>query len=471
MSVSRKVAYNVVVSSAAKILSTVFALIGIGLITRYLGQEGFGVYTTALAFLAFFGALGDWGIYQVATREISRPKSNEKYIIANAMGIRIAVCVGIVLITPVIVYFLPYSTELKIAIIIVSFSYVFSSLYQTLIGLFQKRLIMDRVTIAEFASKAIQVALIYIGIKMNLGFYFIIGTLLVNMIISFTVIFLLSRKFIKFKPAFDFSYWKKFLAQSIPLGLSVAVTFLYFKADIILLSLMKPAEDVGVYGAAYKVIENISFFPAMIVGLVMPMMAYNIFKDREKFKFLVEKNFKVFVILVIPLIIGTWFLADGIINIIAGSAFATSALLLKILIFALAFIFFGHLFTNVLIVAKLQKQLLTALIICAVFNITLNLIFIPQYSYYATSVISVGTELLVAVLTGFVMVKNLKFFPRVNKLFFIFLSGALMIAYLRFLQGQNFFLLLVTSPVIYFSALLISKAISRKEIMSLVKKN
>ena len=43
MVIARKIAYNVVVSTAAKALSTGLALVGIGLITRYLGAEGFEV--------------------------------------------------------------------------------------------------------------------------------------------------------------------------------------------------------------------------------------------------------------------------------------------------------------------------------------------------------------------------------------------------------------------------------------------
>lgn len=470
MSISRKVAYNVLASSTAKVLSTFSALVGIGLITRYLGQDGFGMYATALAFLSFFGALGDWGIYQIATREISRPDSDEKHIISNAAGMRLGVAMGVVIVTPLVIFLLPYGFELKVAIFIIAISYVFSSFYQVLIGLFQKRLLMDRVTFSELLGKIIQVAMIYIGVKFDLGFYFIILTLLINMIINFLVITLLSRKFIKFRPQIDWPYWKGFLKQSLPIGLSVAVTFIYFKADTILLSLLKPASDVGIYGAAHKVIENISFFPAMIVGLTMPMFAFNFFHNRAKFESLANKNFKVFLLLTIPLVIGTWFLAEDIIALIAGPEFAPSASVLRIVIFALAFIFFGNLFNNILIVSKLQKQLLLALSACAIFNVILNLIFIPKFSYLATSYISVATEFLVVILTGLAITIKLKFFPRSSKIIPMALSGLMMGLYLWLFQDKSFLLLLITSPMIYFLGLIIFKVVSKQELLSLIKK-
>ena len=54
MVIARKIAYNVLVSSISKILATVLALVSIGLITRYLGKDGFGNYSTVIAFFAFF---------------------------------------------------------------------------------------------------------------------------------------------------------------------------------------------------------------------------------------------------------------------------------------------------------------------------------------------------------------------------------------------------------------------------------
>lgn len=466
-STAQKIAYNVFVSSIAKILSTAAALVGIGFITRYLGQTGFGNYATALAFLGFFGAIGDWGLYQTTTREISRPKAKEKEIVGNSMGIRIAISLGIIVLSPIIVSFLPYTKELKLGIILIAFSYVFSSAYQILIGLFQKRLLLNQVTVSELIGKIIQVGLIIMGVRMNWGFYFILGTLLVNMIINFLVVFMLSRKFIKFAPQFNFPYWKRFLRQSLPIGFSTLVTFIYFKADTILLSLFQPQDQVGIYGAAYKVIENISFFPAMIVGLTMPMFSYHIVSNREYFKKIASKNFKIFTILVIPLLIGTWFLSDTIIAIIAGPEFAPSATVLRIIIFALGFIFFGHLFNSILIAGGYQKQLLFALCTCAIFNITANLIFIPKYSYFSTAYVSVFTELLVVALTATIVYKNLKFIPKPSKLIPMLFSGLLMGMFLWYFAPWNFIFKIIIAAVIYFGFLVAFRVITKEELSSI----
>lgn len=473
MSISRKIAYNVVFSSTAKILSTATALVGIGLITRHLGQDGFGLYATALAFLPLFGAVGDWGLPQTTAMRIAKPEADEKKIVANAIGLRIFISIAILILTPIIIPLLPYPYELKIAILIVASSYVLSSLYQILIGMFQKRIMMDRVTGAELIGKIIQVGLIFLGVYFHWNFYLIVGTLFINMLVNFLLIFLLSRKFLVFKPNFNFSYWKDILKQSLPIGLATALTFVYFRSSTILLSILRPPEDVGIFGAAQKVIENISFFPAMIVGLTMPLFSHYISKDKKKFQYLVNENYKIFFVLVVPLLIGGILLADKIIYLIAGPEFVKSIPVLQVNLLALGLIFFGTLFMNIMIAAKLERSIFWALLICAVVNVSGNLFFIPQFpnnAYLVPAVVSVITEILVVVLTGYFIWKKLKFFPKLEKFFQILLAGLLMGVPIYFLKNLNFFLLLLIGMAIYGICLLALKIISREELSALFVK-
>jgi O-antigen/teichoic acid export membrane protein len=469
-SLPRKIAYNVVFSSVAKIAGTVFALVGIGFITRYLGKDGFGDYSTVLAFFAFFSALADLGLYSISTREISRPGSDEKSILGNVFTIRIAVSVLIVIVSPLIIIFFPYSSAVKTGILLSALAYLFSSAYSVLIGLFQKRLAMDKVAIGEFVGKIGQLAVVVITVKNNLGFLFIVSSLLANMILSFLVVYLWSRKYLIFKLKLDFSVWKKFLLESYPVGISAVIVFAYFKLDTILLSILKTSSDVGIYNAAYKVLENIVFFPAMFIGLVMPLMSRYIFHDRNKFLTIANKTFKVFLIITAPLVVGILFLAKDIIHLIGGADFSESVSVLRILSFAMAFIFFGNFFTNVIIAGSLQKKLMKILFICALFNISLNLVLIPRFSFKGAAITSALTEFLVAVLSGFLCWKLLRYRPRPEKLFPIAVSAGVMAVFLYLFSGLGFAALVVLSSTIYFALLWLFRAISTEEIAGLINK-
>jgi O-antigen/teichoic acid export membrane protein len=449
---------------------TVLALIGIGFITRYLGKDGFGDYSIVLAFFFFFGALADLGLYSISTREISRPGSDEEEILGNVFSIRLAASLLIVVVALIVAFFLPYSSAVKTGIAISALAYVFSSGYSVLIGLFQKRLAMDKVAIGELVGKIFQVTVIILAVKFNWGFLAIIWTLLINMVVSFLIVFVWSRRYIKFRPAFDFSVWKKFLKESYPVGISAIIVFAYFKLDTILLSVLKTSADVGIYNAAYKVLENISFFPAMFVGLVMPIMSRYIFHERKKFEMVADKTFKVFLVLTVPLFIGTFFLAPGIIRLIGGAGFMEAVPVLRLLAAAMVFIFFGNFFTNVIIAGSLQKRLMGILLFCAIFNVSLNLILIPRYSYIGAAVTSSLTEGLVAALSCFVAWKNLKYFPSFAKIFPILVSGVGMALVFHYLQSLGFALLAVAGVFTYALLLWLFKAVSFEEMESLFSK-
>jgi O-antigen/teichoic acid export membrane protein len=470
VSTPRKIAYNVVFSATAKMISTVLALVGIGFITRYLGANGFGDYSTILAFFFFFGALADLGLYSISTREISRPESDEEEILGNVFAIRVTSSIVIIILSFFLALFLPYSASVKTGIIIAALAYLFSSGYSVLIGLFQKRLAMDKVATGELVGKIVQVATIIAAVKMNLGFMAIIWTLFVNMIVSFSIVYLWSRRYIKFRPSFQFDVWKKFLKESYPVGISAIIIFAYFKLDTILLSILRTSTDVGIYNAAYKVLENISFFPAMFVGLVMPLMSRYIFSERDKFILIADKTFKVFLVLTIPLLIGTIFLAPGIIRLIGGEGFSASIPVLRILSAAMIFIFFGNFFTNIIIAGNLQRKMMSILLIAAIFNISLNLMLIPRLSYIGAAMTSSLTEGLVALLSFYIAWRNLKYFPSFSKFFSILVSGLGMAAVFFYFQNINFFLLALLGVLVYVALLWVFKAVSFDEVKSLISK-
>lgn len=468
MAIARKIAYNVVFNVITKILSTILALVGIGFITRYLGKEGFGDYSTVLAFFAFFGSIADLGIYAITAREISREGADEKKILGNAFALRLSSSILILFTTPILIFFLPYSHDVKIGILIAAASFVFSSTYMVLNGVFQKNLAMDKVATAEVLGKIIQIAIIVFAVRENLGFVTIMLSILVAMIFNFVVVLILVQKYIPLKLQFDFNYWKKFLKESAPLGYSAIVIFIYFKIDTILLSVLKTSADVGIYNAAYKVIENISFFPAMIIGLMFPIFSRHIFSDKKHFAHLADETMKVFVILIVPLIVGTLFLSEGIIHLIGGASFLQAANTLRILIFALAFIFFGGLFNNILIASNNQKKMLWMLIGCAAFNVSANIIFIPSYSYTAAAVISTLTEFLVAATGLFLTIKYTGYRPSVQNFWRILFSGVMMGIFLFIFREQSFFRLLIESSVLYALFLWLTKTITIKELRSII---
>lgn len=471
MALARKIAYNVVLNSFLKVFSTVaLSLYSIRLITGYLGQDGFGKYSTVLAFFAFFSALADLGLSSVTAREISREGADESKILSKVLSLRLTSSFLVFLLAPFLVVFFHYATDLKIGILIGAGAILFSTLSLMLNGIFQKRVAMDKVALIEFLGKLFQVSLVVLVVRADLGFLAVTSTLLASLSFNALFAFLLSRRYVKFSPEIDLVYWKTFLHESLPMGMTAIITFAYFKMDTILLSLLQTSSHVGIYNVAYKVMENLIFFPAMLAGLILPLLSRFIYTNREHFKEIADKTFKVFVIIVVPIVAGTWFLSGDIIRIVSGSEFGESAPVLRVLIFALGFIFFGNYFNMLLVVGNAQKKLMQTLFFIAIFNLLLNAFLIPRFSYMGAAYASLLTEMFVVILTSFLVRKYIQYVPSLENIGKIFLSGAVMVVVLFFLAPHSFFFAGISGVFAYLFMLWLTRAISSDEVVSLFQK-
>jgi O-antigen/teichoic acid export membrane protein len=467
MALARKIAYNVVFNSALKVTSTVFiALLSIRLITGYLGQEGFGEYATILAFFAFFGAIGDLGLANITAREIAKPATDEAEFFGKVAGLRVIASLAIIIIAPPLLFWFHYAPHVKGGIVIITLALLFAQFSTLLNGIFQKRLAMDRIAMVEFTGKIIQFFLVYLSVRFDLGFLAIVSAVLFTMFFNAVVALYLSRSFIKFRFSWDAPFWRRFMQDAWPLGLTAIITFAYFKLDTIILSLLQPAAHVGIYNVAYKIMENLIFFPAMLVGLILPLLARAHQVDPAQFREIAEKTAKVFIAIVLPIVIGTLFLAPEIVAVVSGGGFEISADVLRILIFSLAGIFFGHYFNMLILVGNAQKKLLKALAIVAIINVSLNVVLIREFSYFGAAISSAVTEVLVVVLSGVIVYRSLGFFPRPDRLPHIVLSAVAMAGVLYLARPLPFIVTLALAAVSYTFLLWITRAVTSHEIMS-----
>ncbi|OGZ38226.1 MAG: hypothetical protein A3E90_02290 [Candidatus Portnoybacteria bacterium RIFCSPHIGHO2_12_FULL_40_11] len=338
-------------------------------------------------------------------------------------------------------------------------------------GVFQKYLRLDKVGLAEVLSRFVQLGLVIFFVRQDFGFLFIVSALTAGAAVNFFLILFFVQKHISVRLQFDFSFWLELLRQSLPLGLAAILTMIYFKLDTIMLSLMKTQAEVGIYGLAYKILESLIFFPAMFVGLVMPLMSKYAFLNKEEFKKIVQKTLDVLLILIIPLIVGTFFLSSKIIVLIGGRDFIPSSGVLNILILATGIIFLGALFSNMLISLERQKTLVYIYGAGTLVNVLLNFVFIPKYSYYGAAATTVFTELLVTVLMLWVLRRAIKELPSFGLFYKCLFAALIMALLLYFSSGWNLLISVVLAALIYFSALYLIGGLPIREFAQIYQKS
>ncbi len=401
---------NTSIHFLGKIISLFINIGFFAIVARYLGKSGFGKFTIVMAYLQTFATFSDWGLYMIFIQMLSKDKYNRKYLLGNFFSLRVIISGLILGIGVLVSFFIPqYGDLIKLGIMITAISFIFSSLVQLLTGFFQKRMKMSKVALAEVLGKLGLFLFVLMVINFDLGILFVLTGVIVGSFVSFIILFLSVRKYFKFKLRLDLKFCKKIIQKTWPVGVSIVLTTIYFKGDTIILSLFRPNSEVGIYGAAYRVLEVLIMFPPIFMGLVLPHMTKSLTKGLlKKFKRIFQKSFDFFIILIIPLITGTYFLANKIMVFIAGQDFAAAGLPLKILIIATGFIFLSNLGVYTIIALEKQKKMLKFYGFAAVIGILGYILLVPKFSYIGAALVTVLVEGLVALGTLFIVWKQSK---------------------------------------------------------------
>ncbi len=477
MSLAKKIAHNTLIQIAGKIISTVLGLFSLALITRYLGQTGFGEYTTVITFLTFFAVIADLGLTLITVQMISGGRSDENKILNNLFSLRLVSALFFLALAPVSVIFFPYSMAVKIGVLIAAVSFIFPALNQVLVGLFQKKLNMDRSALAEVISRFVLIIGILLTKKMGGGLTGILITTIASSAASFLLHYIFSLKFATVKFEFDLSLWKKIISRSWPLAITIILNLIYLRADTLILSLFRGPEVVGLYGAAYKIIDVLTTLPFMFAGLILPILtAAWLENNHSYFKKVLQKSFDVMAIVAIPLVIGTQFLGKPVMLFVAGRDFILAGDILKVLIFAVAAIFLGAMFSHAVIAIDKQKKMIGFYVFTSISSLAAYLFLIPRYSYIGAASVTIYSEVLIAIFSAYCIFKYSHFFPGLVVFLKALFAGATMgiFIYLFPIHYQTtlggLLLIIVLATLIYFLLLYLLGGIDSEDLKPIFQK-
>jgi len=480
MRLSTKIAYNTIIQIISKVLSIILGLISIAIITRHLGQNGFGQYTTIITFLSFFGIIADLGLTLVTIQIISKPGIDQNKALGNLLGLRLISAIIFLGLAPIVVLLFPYSAEVKTGVAIASFSFLFIALNQVLVGLFQKKLRMDKVSIAEIASRLVLLFGIIIAVKFNYGLKGILAATVFSSLVSFLFHFIFSKKFAIIKLKFDLTYWQEIIKKSWPLAITITLNLIYLKSDTLFLSVIPRDSDigiiaeVGIYGAAYKVIDVLITIPFMFAGIILPIMAKNwITGKKDVFAAILQKSFDVLVMLALPMAVGAQFVAEDVMIIVAGNDFAASGPILKILIFAAVAIFLGNMFAHAIIAINKQKKVIKVYIFVAITSVIGYFLVIPNFSYMGAAWVTIYSEFAIAIASFWIVWKYTRFIPN----FTVFIKSAIacliMALAMTMLNNagiNNLIVIILSAVFVYFVSLYFLKVLNRQDVLDLLNK-
>jgi O-antigen/teichoic acid export membrane protein len=225
------------------------------------------------------------------------------------------------------------------------------------------------------------------------GLYAVLAATVAGSAVNTAILVVAGRRLARLVTRVDAAEWRVLLARSIPLGVALMIATVYFRADALLLSVLRGSRDVGIYGVAYRFLEAITAFPGFFYVSVFPLLAAAA-RRRElpELRAMSQKSFDVLVLAALPIVAGTLVLAPGIVHALTGNQFGAAATPLRIVIVGAGLMFVNGLLAYILIALDRQVIVLWVAAASLVLNVGLNLVLIPKYGYNAAAGVATGSE-------------------------------------------------------------------------------
>jgi O-antigen/teichoic acid export membrane protein len=358
------------------------ATVAVGLyIAKTVGVETFGQFSFILSYCFLFAVVFSLGLATMVSRDTAKaPEQRAEYFTnTSAIGL-VSGTVGLVLMLLGSRFF-QLSSGSRDALAIFSFSILPSILifiWESLLVTFEKNPYIVAVQTIEAVAKIVGS---YILLYKGYGLTSLMTLFLAGRFLSAGLYYLVLK--MVFKPLIaplELPFIKKTLALVPTFAGLYIFSVLLSKTDLLMLALLKDFKDVGIYAAAYKLLEISFLLPTCIVTVLFPVLARYAQNSSKKFVYLSHSAIFYSMALFLPIVIGCILFADKIIFTVYSEDFFDSVLPFQILIITLAFYMMDQIFAHCLVAGGLQNLNLKALVRATAMNIVLNLILIPKYS-------------------------------------------------------------------------------------------
>jgi O-antigen/teichoic acid export membrane protein len=338
---------------------------------RVLGAAGYGVFSYAITLAGFFGIFVDPGINSVLIRDGAKAAPEERQSIFSTTLIMKAIILSASVV--VVIFIAPLFSTLpgaKLLLPLVALIIVFDSTREFLASLFraEEKMQWDAVSflLENLAITVFGFILLWISATpLSFTYAYVAGTA----VGAITGIWLLRNRFKNIFAGASAQRMMAIVKTAWPFAITGALGILLTNTDILIISWMRSASEVGVYSAAIRIVQMLYLVPAIIQMSTMPLMARLAKKDNERFRAILERTLALIFLVSIPISLGGIILGKPIMQLVFGAAYVTGGLALSVLMLNLSFDYAGSVVATGIFAYDHQKNLIISSAIAGVSNV------------------------------------------------------------------------------------------------------
>jgi O-antigen/teichoic acid export membrane protein len=398
MNLARALTTNMAVLTVGKVLTIVMSLVMMILLTRGLEPTGFGFYRSVVAYLGLAGIFSYLGLHLIFVREFSRDEADQPALLGQALGLRLASAAVLLIGAAGLAWLFPYEPVVRWGILLSVPGFIALAAHQLLTGVFQEKLRQGPPVAAEVAGGMLTLALVLGLLQAGAGVVPVLLAFVAGNLLTLAISWRWAFRIVPFRLGADIAVWRTLLVPALPIAAAQILQQAYYKTDIIALSLLQPAAEVGLYSVGRQILDTFVGFALMYTGLVMPLLSRAAGKDPAAFASHLRNGFDTLAVGAIGAAMVSVAFAQPIAALIGGSAFAAAGPALMALAPLIALYPLCLVCRFAVTALDRQAELLRGYAVAAVLGVASYFVLIPWFG-----AIGAGIGLLIGELTVFVV--------------------------------------------------------------------
>ena len=350
-------------------------------IARYLGPEQFGLLNYSLAIISFVGIFVYLGLSGILVHElVDKPEENEK-VLGTAFFMKVFGSMVAYIVLIIFAYATCDFDSINFWLLIVMGLGLFLQPFDV-INSFNESKVIAKYSVKAKSYAFLLFSIVKIILILSGSSLLLFG--LVQPLESLLVVSLMLYYFYKqgqtlTRWRFDLNKSKELIGKSWKLILSFVFVTIYLKIDQVMLAWMMDEREVGIYSVAARLSEAWYFVPTAIVVSLFPALIKMKKNNFGRYQHQLQKLYDLLFLIALVIAILVSLFANVIILALYGEAYAQSATVLVVHVWAGVFIFMRTLFSKWIIMEDLLILSLYTQGFGGLLNVGLNLLLIPQY--------------------------------------------------------------------------------------------
>ncbi len=392
------IARNATFRSGGEVLAKFASLLFFIAMARKLGESGFGDFMFALSLTTVFILASGFGTESLMAREIARERSRTDHYLSNITAIKVVTSILLLAVVAAIVNLAGYPTETRYAVYIIGVGVAIENIGRTWHSVLQAYERMEFISVAlilqRFVTAGVGIAVLQAGgglIAVSVVFSggAVVGLVSVSLALRWFVV--------APRTNIDRSKWLPLIKAGVPIGLAGLLFTVLLRLDVSLISFLEGGDnkEVGVYAAAFRLIEATMFISWSLGAAMLPWLARH---GTDAVGRGYELGLKATFALLLPIGLIFVLLAAPLIDLLYGKEYDNAVLPLQLL-GALTVLYGVNYFAATLLIARDRPgRWNRVLLIVLVQNIGFNLILIPKYGAAGAAFTATLSGILLAVL-------------------------------------------------------------------------